>query len=148
MAFTELKLLKYASDLVIDHKDFHFSNENINITPAGELPLGSIVFRAKGAAVADPYAKLTAADAVVDTNEFAVVFGDHHSFAYDFTPKAIAAGKFNALGIVRDAAFKEFYIKANYATVLGAVPYAKLKQLLAEQGLLVLNDVSDYTHTI
>lgn len=147
MAFTELKFLKYASDLVIDHKDFHFSNENINITPA-VLPLGSIVFRAKGGTVSDPYTKLADAAAVVDTNEFAVVFGDHHSFAYDFTPKAIAAGKFNAIGIVRSAAFKEFYIKENYATVLGAVPYAKLKQLLAAQGLLILNDVSDYTHTI
>jgi hypothetical protein len=145
MAFTELKLLKYASDLVIDHKDFHFSNENINITPpASPIKLGTIVVRAKGAAFTDPYTVLDAADDAVDTNEFAVVFGDHHSFAYDFTPKAIAAGKFNAVGIVRDAAFKEFYIKQNYATLLGAVPYAKLKQLLAAQGLLVLNDVSDF----
>ena len=144
MAFTEIKLLKYASDLVIDHKDFHFSNENINITPAGVLPLGAIVARAKGGLATDPYAVITAGTQVVDTNEFAVVFGDHHSFAYDFTPKAIAAGKWNALGIVRDAAFKEFYIKANYATVLGA-DYAKLLKLLADQGLLVLEDVSDYT---
>lgn len=144
MAFTELKMLKYASDLVIDHKDFHFSNEDINITPAGVLPLGAIVFRAKGGAATAPYAVVDDAADVVDTNEFAVVFGDHHSFRYDFTPKAIAAGKWNAVGIVRDAAFKEFYIKANYATVLGATPYAKLKQLLAAQGLLVLEDVSGY----
>lgn len=144
MAFTEIKLLKYASDLVIDHKDFHFSNENINITPAGVLPLGTVVARAKGGLATAPYAVITAGTQVVDTNEFAVVFGDHHSFAYDFTPKAIAAGKWNALGIVRDAAFKEFYIKANYATVLGA-DYAKLLKLLADQGLLVLEDVSDYT---
>lgn len=143
MAFTEIKLLKYASDLVIDHSDFHFSNENINITPA-VLPLGSIVFRAKGSIATAAYTKLADAADVVDTNEFAVVFGDHHSFAYDFTPKAIKAGFWNALGIVRDAAFKEFYIKENYATVLGAAPYSKLKQLLADQGLLVLNDVSDY----
>lgn len=143
MAFKEIKLLPYASDLVIGHAEFHFSNENVNITPAGVMKLGTIVFRAKGAAKADPYTVLTAADAVVDTNEFAVVFGDHHSFAYDFTPKAIAAGKWNALAIVRDAAFKEFYIKANYATVLGAVPYAKLKQLMQEQDLTILDDVSD-----
>lgn len=146
MAFTELKLLKYASDVVIAHKDFHFSNENINITPA-LLPLGAVVARAKGGLPTAPYAVIDAA-AVVDTNEFAIVFGDHHSFAYDFTPKAIAAGKWNAVGIVRDAAFKEFYLKANYATALGAAPYAKLKQLLADQGLLVLDDVSDYKHTI
>lgn len=142
MAFKEIKLLKYASDLVIAHKDFHFSNENINITPAGALPLGAVVARAKGGLAADPYKVVVAAD-VVDTNEFAIVFGDHHSFAYDFTPKAIAAGKWNAVGIVRDAAFKEFYIKANYKTALGAAPYAKLLKLLAAQGLLVLEDVSD-----
>lgn len=142
MAFTPIKLLKYASDLVIDHKDFHFSNENINVTPA-LLPLGAIVARPKGSAAAVAYAVIDAGADVVDTNEFAVVFGDHHSFAYDFTPKAIAAGKFNAVGIVRDAAFKEFYIKANYATVLGATDYAKLKQLMAAQGLLILDDVSD-----
>lgn len=144
MAFTPIKLLKYASDLVIDHKDFHFSNEDINITPAGVLPLGAIVTRAKGGTAAAPYKVITAGTDVVDTNEFAVVFGDHHSFAYDFTPKAIVAGKFNAVGIVRGAAFKEFYIKQNYATVLGATDYAKLLQLLASQGLLVLEDVSGY----
>lgn len=144
MAFKEIKLLKYASDLVIDHKHFHFSNEDINITPAGVLPLGAIVARAKGGTAADPYAVITAGTDVVDTNEFAVVFGDHHSFAYDFTPKAIKAGQFNAVGIVRDAAFKEFYIKANYKTLLGATDYAKLLKLLAAQGLLVLEDVSDY----
>lgn len=143
MAFTNIKLLKYASDLVIDHKDFHFSNENINITPAGVLPLGAIVARPKGSAVGVAYAVIDAGADVVDTNEFAVVFGDHHSFAYDFTPKAVVAGKFNALGIVRGAAFKEFYIKANYATLLGATDYAKLKQLMTAQGLLVLDDVSD-----
>lgn len=144
MAFTNIKLLKYASDLVIDHKDFHFSNEDINITPAGVLPLGAIVARAKGGTAEAPYAVITAGTDVVDTNEFAVVFGDHHSFRYDFTPKAIAAGKFNAVAIVRGAAFKEFYIKANYATALGATDYAKLKQLMAAQGLLILEDVSDY----
>lgn len=146
MAFTEIKLLKYSSDLVIDHADFHFSNENINITPA-LLPLGTVVARAKGQTVEAPYAVVTAGD-VVETNEFAVVWGDHYGFAYDFTPKAIAADKFNGIGIVRDAAFKEFYLKANYATTLGAVPYAKLKQLLADQGLLILTDVSDYKHTL
>lgn len=147
MAFTEIKFLKYASDVVIAHKDFHFSNENINITPPaanGKLPLGAIVARAKGGVATAAYAVIDDAADIVDTNEFAIVFGDHHSFAYDFAPKAIAAGKWNAVGIVRDAAFKEFYIKENYATVLGATAYAKLKQLLAAQGLLVLQDVSDY----
>lgn len=145
MAFKELTLLKYSSDLLIDHKDFHFSNDNANITPGAEpFKLGTIVARPKNSAPTVAWEAIAAAD-VVETNEFAVVWGDHYGFAYDFTPKAIVAGKWNAIVITRSAAFKEFYIKENYATVLGATPYALLKQLLANQGLLVLTDVSDYT---
>lgn len=142
MAFKEITFLKYASDLVIDHDHYHFSNENINVTPA-VLPLGTIVTRPKGSTVATAYKKVAAAADVTADNEYAVVFGNHHSFAYDFTPKAIVAGKWNALGIVRNAAFKEFYIKQNYATLLGADAYALLKQRLSYQDLLILDDVSD-----
>lgn len=144
MAFQEITMLKYASDLVIDHAPYHFSNQDANITPAGVIKLGTIVTRAKTATETDPWAVLAAAGDVVDTNDFAVVFGDHHSFRYDFTPKAIKAGFWNAIVIDRDAAFKEFYIKQNYATALGAAPYAKLLKLMRAQGLLVLEDVTDY----
>lgn len=148
MAFTELKFGKYASDLVIGHLGFHFSNENANITPeATPFVLGTVVARPKGGAPDAPYSAVTTAGDVVDTNEYAVVFGDHYAFKESFTPKAIVAGKWNALVIVRDAAFKEFYIKENYATVLGAAPYALMKKLMSDQGLLVLDDVSDYKHT-
>lgn len=146
MAFTQIKTLKYASDLVIDHMDFHFSNDNINVTPA-LLPLGTVVARAKGSVAGSAYTKIAAAADVVDTNEYAVVFGDHHSFAYDFTPRAIVAGKHNAVGIKRNAAFKEFYIKANYQTLLGDAAYLKLKQLMALQNLLILEDVSSLRAT-
>lgn len=145
MAFTELTTLKYASDLIIDHADFHFSNDNANITPAGVVKLGTVVARPKDSAPSVAWAVIDADADVVATNEFAVVYGDHYGFAYDFTPKTIAAGKWNSIVVVRDAAFKEFYIKENYATVLTAAPYALLKQLMANQGLLVLQDVSDYT---
>lgn len=144
MAFTELKFLKYASDLVIDHDKDHFSNDNANITPAGVLKLGTIVFRPKDSAPTVAWEVIDAAADVADTNEYAVVYGDHTSFAYDFTPKAIAAGKWNSIVIRRRAAFKEFYIKENYETLLGATPYALLKQLMTNQGLLVLQDVSKY----
>jgi len=144
MAFTELNFLKYASDLVIDHADFHFSNENANITPAGVIKLGTVVVRPKDSAPTVAWTVIDAAADAVATNEFAVVFGDHNSFAYDFTPKAVVSGKWNSIVIVRDAAFKEFYIKENYETMLGAAPYALLKQLMANQGLLVLQDVSKY----
>lgn len=144
MAFTELKTLKYASDLLIDHADFHFSNDDANITPAGVIKLGTIVYRAKNSAPTVAWAVVDDATDAVVANEFAVVWGDHYGFAYDFTPKAIAAGKFNAIVVARDAAFKEYYIKENYATLLGAAPYALMKQLMANQGLLVLEDVSKY----
>lgn len=145
MAFTEITTLKYASDLIIDHADFHFSNENANITPAGVIELGTIVVRPKNSAPTVAWTVIDAAGDAVDTNEFAVVYGDHYGFNYGFTPKAIAAGKWNSIVVVRDAAFKEFYIKELYETLLGAAPYALLKQLMANQGLLVLQDVSDYT---
>lgn len=145
MAFTELTTLKYASDLLIDHADFHFSNDNANITPAGVIKLGTVVVRPKDSAPSVAWTVIDAAGDAVATNEFAVVWGDHYGFAYDFTPKAVVAGKWNSIVITRDAAFKEFYIKENYETLLGATPYAMLKQLMANQGLLVLQDVSDYT---
>ena len=144
MAFTELKTLKYASDLLIDHADFHFSNDDTNITPAGVIKLGTVVFRPKNSAPSVAWAVVDDATDAVVANEFAVVWGDHYGFAYDFTPKAIAAGKFNAIVVARDAAFKEYYIKENYATLLGAAPYALMKQLMANQGLLILEDVSKY----
>ncbi|MNC05508.1 hypothetical protein D3C75_529840 [compost metagenome] len=144
MAFTEMKFLKYASDLLIDNDKFHYSNENANITPAGVLKLGTIVFRPKNSAPTVAYSIVDAAADVDAANEYAVVWGDHNSFAYDFTPKAIAAGKWNSIVIVRDAHFKEFYIKENYATLLGATPYALLKQLMANQSLVIHQDVSDY----
>lgn len=146
MAYKELTLLKYASDLVIDHEDFHFSNDNANVTPgAAPFKLGTVVARPKDSAPTVAWEAIDAAADVVATNEFAVLFGDHYGFKYNFTPKAITAGKWNAIVIKSGAAFKEFYIKENYATLLGAVPYALLKQLLANAGLLVLDDVSDYT---
>lgn len=145
MAFKEITLTKYASDLVIAHKSFHFSNDNANITPlATALPLGTVVTRPVNSAPRDAW-KVIAADAdVVDGDELAVVFGDHYAFKYDFIPRAIAAGKWNAVVVRRDAAFKEFYIKANLKATLSAAKYAQLIQNMANQGLLVLEDVSDF----
>jgi hypothetical protein len=144
MAFTEITLAKYASDLVVAHADFHFSNDEANITPAGVIPFGTVVCRPKDSAPTVAWTAIDAAADVVATNEFGIVFGDHYAFKYDFTPKAIVAGKFNAILVVRDAGFKEYYIKAVHKTVLGDAPYALLIQLLANQGLVVLKDVSDY----
>lgn len=144
MAFTEISFLKYSSDLVVGHDQDHFSNDNANITPAGNIKLGTVVFRTKDSAPTVAWTVVDDAADVAAANEYAVVWGDQYGFKYDFTPKAIAAGKWNSIVITRNAQFKEFYLKANYATVLGAAPYALLKQLMANQSLLVLQDVSDY----
>lgn len=145
MAFKELTFLKYASDLVIAHKAFHFSNDNANVTPGAQpFKLGTIVHRPKGSAPTAAWTALAADADVVDTNEFGFLFGDHYGFKYDFTPKAIVAGKWNSILVVRDAGFKEFYVKQLYKTVLSATSYALLIRLLADKSLIVLEDVTDY----
>lgn len=147
MAFKELTYTKYISDLVIGHLPFHFSVDNANITPpaaAAAIPLGTVVFRAKGLKEADAWAPISADADVVATNEFAVVFGDALKCNFDFVPRAIAAGRFNSVVIKRDAQFKEYYIKLVQGTKLTADNYDILKQLMADQGLLVLDDVTSY----
>lgn len=148
MAFTTITLAKRPSDLIVDHHRFNFSNDNANITPAGVIPLGTVVFRAKGLDVEAPWTAVTADLDVVDTNEFAIVYGDQYGFKADFTPKAIAAKKYNAVVIKRGPAMvKEFYIKAVHGTAL-TTKYGVLKQLLADQGVVVLDDVTDFTGTL
>ena len=147
MAFTNITLLKRASDLVVAHEDHNFSNANANITPpaaSAPIPFGTVVFRAKGGADSAAWTILTVAAALVTTNEFAIVYGNHYDFAADFVPRAIVAGKYNSIVIRRDAALKEYYIKKVHSTALGA-DYPKLVGMLNAQGLLVLDDVSDLT---
>lgn len=148
MAFTEITLVKYASDLVVDHHIGNFNNDKANITPAGVIPFGTVVFRAKGLDIEAPWAAVKLDADVADTNEYAVVYGDHYGFKYDFTPKAIKAKFFNAVVIKRGPAMlKEFYIKAVHGTAL-ATKYGVLKQLLADQGVVVLDDVTNFKGTI
>lgn len=147
MAFTDITLLKRASDLVVAHLDHNFSNDDANITPpaAGAIiPFGTVVFRAKGLAKAAPWTVITDDTSVVATNEFAVVFGDGYGFKADFVPKAIVADRYNSVVIKRDAGLKEYYIKAVHGTALGA-DFDILKQLMADQGLIVLDDDSELT---
>lgn len=146
MAFTQLKNAKYASDLIVDHEEFHFSNDNANVTPGAQpFKLGTVVVRPKGSAPTVAWTAVSADADIVDTNDFAVLYGDHYAFKYDFTPKAITSGKWNAIVVRRGAAFKEYYIKQNYGTVLAADKYALMLELMANCGLLVLTDVSNFT---
>lgn len=147
MAFTNITLLKRASDLVVAHEDHNFSNSDANITPpaaGAAIPFGTVVFRAKGLAKAAPWAAVDAAADLAATNEYGVVFGNHYGFAADFVPRAIAANQYNAIVIKRDAGVKEYYLKAVHGTQLGA-DFSVLKELLGNQGVVVLDDVSDLT---
>lgn len=139
MAFIDTPVEKRASDLVINSQP-SYSNDNANITPAGVIPFGTVVFRAKSLDGAAPYAAVSAALDLVDTNEFGVVYGDGYGFKADFTPAAIAAGRFNAVIVKRDATLKEFYLKQVHGAV--AADFAKLKVLLANQGVVVLDTVA------
>lgn len=148
MAFQNITLLKRASDLLVGHYINNFNNDDANITPAGMIPFGTIVFRAKGLALDAAWAAVTKAADIVGTNEFAVVWGDAYGFAADFTPRAIKAKFFNAVVIKRGPVeLKEYYIKQVHATQLGA-SYGIMKQLMADQGLVVLDDVSAFNGTL
>ena len=148
MAFQNITLLKRPSDLLVGHYINNFNNDDANITPAGMIPLGTIVFRAKGLALEAAWAAVTKAADIVGTNEFAVVWGDGYGFVADFTPKAIKAKFFNAVVIKRGPVeLKEYYIKQVHATQLGA-SYGIMKQLMADQGLVVLDDVSAFNGTL
>lgn len=149
MAFTNITLDVRASDLLVGTYQNNFNNDEANITPpaaSAPIPFGTIVFRAKGLGKAAAWAAVTAAGNLASTNEYAVVWGDNYGFKANFVPRAIAAGKYNAIVIKRGPAeFKEFYIKQVHGTALGATNFDILKQLLADQGLVVLTDVTKLT---
>jgi len=150
MAYTTLNApIPRASDLIVDHEEFGYNFDDANITPAGNIPFGTVVFRAKGAA-SDAVAWTVVDDAtdVVVANDFAVVYGDHYGFKAGFTPKTIKAKFYNALVIKRGPVLlKEFYLKQVHGTQLGAT-FDKLKSLMSDQGLVVLDDVSAFNGTL
>lgn len=128
------------SDLIVYHEIGNYNNESANITPAGVIPFGQVVFRAKSYDPAAPWAAVTVGS-LVDTNEFGVVYGDGYGFKPNFTPKAIKTGFFNGLIIKRGSGMlKEFYLKSAQST-LDATQFTTLKELLAGQGLVVLDTV-------
>lgn len=149
MAFQNITLLKRLSDLLIGHYVNNFNQEDANITPGADpLKLGTVVFRAAGSTKTAPWAVLSAAADVTADNEFAIVLGDQYAYAQDFIPKPIVAGKFNSIVIKRGPVeLKEFYIKAENATK-AAANYELLLTLLGNQGLVVLEDVTKFKHTI
>lgn len=129
------------SDLIFDeYIQAGFTREVINVTPpaaGAPVTLGTVVFRAKSLDPAAPYAVVTAAAALVDTNEFAVVFGDGYGFNPSFVPNAIGAGKTNAVSIKRGPIqLKDYYIKQVHSG-LSAANIITLKELLKAQNVIV-----------
>lgn len=151
MAFQNITLLKRLSDLLIGHYVNNFNNEDANITPpaaGAPIAFGAVVFRAENSPKDTAWTVISSDADVADGNEFAVVLGDQWAYAQDFVPKAIAAGKYNAVVIKRGPVeLKEFYISAVNQPLAGA-NYAKLLAMLGNQGLVVKEDVTNFKHTI
>lgn len=129
------------SDLIFDeYIQAGYTREVINVTPpaaSAPVTIGTVVFRAKSLDPADPYVVIADNTALVDTNEFAVVFGDGYGFNPSFVPNAVEAGRTNAVSIQRGPIqLKDYYIKQVHST-LTAAEIITLKELLKNQGVIV-----------
>ena len=136
------------SDLVFHEIDpsVGYSRQDLNITPDGEITLGTVVVRAKAATntAATPWTVLDAASDVVATNEFAIVYGDHFGFNEAFTPRTIANGRFNAVGFVGKNGglqLKDWLVKEvaqdSEGAALTDTQFEQLRDLLKAQGIIL-----------
>ena len=154
MPFVAETFVQRFSDLVVHELDpsVGYSRRDLNITPiVPAIRLGTVVYRAKSADLTAPWTVLASATPLVLTNEFAVVYGDHFSFNPSFVARAIAAGRFNAVGFVGTSGalqLKEYYIKQvakdtapNGGAALTDAQVETLKGLLEQQGIQVLKTV-------
>ncbi len=155
MPFVAATFVQRFSDLVVHEMDpsVGYSRRDINITPiTPAIRMGTVVYRAKSADLTAAWTVLASEAPLVLTNEFAVVYGDHYSFNPSFVPRAIASGKYNAVGFVGTSGalqLKEYYIKqvAKSAAVDGGADLSDaevetLKGLLEQQGIQVLKTVA------
>ena len=148
MPFVQETYVQRLSDLVVHEMDpsVGYSRRDVNVTPGtAPVTLGTVVYRAATADLDAPYAVLDGAAALVDTNQFAVVFGDHFSFNPSFTPRAIADGRYNAVAFVGTSGglqLKEYFIKRVAQDADGAAltdaQFETLKGVLEAQGIQVL----------
>ena len=154
MPFVPETYAQRLSDLVVHELDpsVGYSRRDLNVTPiTPAIRLGTVVYRAKSADLTAPWTVLASAAPLVLTNEFAVVYGDHFSFNPSFVPRAIAAGRYNAVGYVGTSGalqLKEYLIKqvaqdaaANGGAALTDAQVETLKGLLEQQGIQVLKTV-------
>jgi hypothetical protein len=149
MPFVNFPYSVRMSDLVVHEIDpsVGYGRKCVNVTPpagGATVEIGTVAYRAKGTDPEGAYAVMTAATQAVETNEFAVIYGDEYSFNPSFVPRAIAAGQFNAVGFVGHSGglqLKEYFIR-QFADTLGAplteAQFNALKEVLEKQGIVVL----------
>lgn len=131
------------SDLVFHELDpsVGYARECINVTPpAASAPvlMGTVVFRAKSTDPYAPYAVLTANAAIVETNEFAVVFGNQFGFKASFVPDVVQTTNFNAVSFKRGPVqLKDYYIKMRHIPGITAPQFETLREILKKQGIIV-----------
>ena len=145
MPFVTMPYSQQLSDLVVHELDpsVGYSRKCVNVTPpaaGAAVEVGTVAFRAAATDPLAPYAVLSAAADIADTNEYVVIYGDEFSFNPSFVPRAIAAGQFNAVGFVGHSGglqLKEYYLKQRHAALTDA-QFASLKEVLEKQGIVVL----------
>lgn len=149
MPFVDMPYSKRLSDLVVHEIDpsVGYGRKCVNVTPpagGAAVEIGTIVYRAKDTAPEGAYTVLSDTAQIAETNEFAVIYGDHYSFNPSFVPRAIVAGQFNAVGFVGHSGglqLKEYYILHRILDLgipLTKAQFAKLKEVLEKQGIVVL----------
>lgn len=148
MPFVPANFRARLSDLVVHELDpaVGYSRRDLNIDTEDTVEIGTVVFREISSDLTAPYSPVASADALVDTNEFAVVYGDEFSFNPSFTPRAIAEGQYNAVGYVGTSGglqLKEYYIKERIVEDAGLTEanFETLKGLLEAQGIQILRTV-------
>jgi hypothetical protein len=127
------------SDLVYHELDpsVGYARMDIVVQSASPMKMGTLVFRVKNASALAPYAPVTAATALVATNEFAVAFGDKYSCKETWTAGATDTA-INSVAFVSGPIFlKDALILENLGFEPNATQYATMKQLLQNQGIVL-----------
>lgn len=150
MPFVPATFAQRFSDLVVHEIDpsVGYSRRDLNVTPpaaSAPVPIGTVVHRVKSSDLTAAWTVLAGAAALVATNEFAVVYGDHYSFNPSFVPRTIATGQYNAVGFVGTAGglqLKEYFVKQVAQDSAGAAltdaQFETLRGLLEAQGIQLL----------
>lgn len=130
------------SDLILQEYDSGtaYTRDAASVTPPaeGKYKCGTLVFRAKGLDPEAPYALATDAD-LVETNEFAILIGDHFQYEVEIELLPVEAGKPNAVVLARGNAILASWVIEEVGKQNGLVEadFPKAYALLANQGIIV-----------